>query len=436
MHVHASPAVLPELDAFLSTFNVRFRRSEVRVALERYLTGLLTELPNKNCDTLAQAIPGTPEQRLQGFLTTMQWNEEDLNRQRVEKMIAEATLGNGVLIFDDTGFAKQGKASVGVARQYSGTLGKVGNCQVAVTCCYSDPQASWPVAVRLYLPEAWTADPERLKRARVPADVTFQTKPEIALSLLDQARDWGVPHRCVVADADYGDNPNFLAGLQERNERYVVAVRCDFQVRPKHRGAPACQRADQALALLPKSQWRTIRWRHGTQGWLRKKFVALRAWRLTAAGEAHIGWLLGERAARGQPEERKFYWSNLSASASLETLVDYAHRRHAIEQFHEEAKVELGWDQYQGRLWPGFHRHAVTVMLAMSFLTSLELHHRHNCPSRGRPRDPFSPSARLASLCSACGAPAGRAVAASSSCGVVDHDGVVQRTVLTENLTK
>jgi SRSO17 transposase len=206
MDVHASPASLPELDVFLSTFKLRFRRREARAALERYLTGLLTELPNKNCDTMAQAVPGTHEQRLQGLLTTMQWDEEELNRQRVEKMTAEATIGSGVLIFDDTGFAKQGKASVGVARQYSGTLGKVGNCQVAVTCCYSEPQASWPVAVRLYLPEAWTADPQRLKRARVPKEVTFQTKPELALSLLDQARDWSVPHRCVIADADYGDN--------------------------------------------------------------------------------------------------------------------------------------------------------------------------------------------------------------------------------------
>jgi SRSO17 transposase len=431
MDVHVSPDLLPELDAFLSTFKLRFRRPEAEAALERYLTGLLTELPNKNCDTMAQAVPGTHEQRLQGFLTTMQWDEEVLNRQRVEKMIAAATLGNGVLIFDDTGFAKQGQASVGVARQYSGTLGKVGNCQVAVTCCYSDPQASWPVAVRLYLPEAWTADPERLKRARVPADVTFQTKPEIALSLLDQARAWGVPHRGVVADADYGDNPNFLAGLEARHERYVVAVRCDFQVRPKHRGAPTSQRADQVLAVLPKCQWRTIRWRHGTKGWLRKKFVGVRAWRLTAEGDAHIGWLLGERAARGQPEARKFYWSNLPASASLETLVDDAHRRHAIEQFHEEAKAELGWDQYQGRLWPGFHRHAVTVMLAMSFLTCLELQHRHSRPNRGRPRDPFSPSPRLASPCSASGAPGGGTVAASPSGGVVDHHGAVQGTVLT-----
>jgi SRSO17 transposase len=110
MDVHASPAALPELQAFLASFQVRFRRPEGRAALERYTTGLLTEVPNKNCDTLAQAVPGTSEQRLQEFLTNMQWDEEDLNRQRVQKMVAEATTGDGVLLFDDTGFPKQGKA--------------------------------------------------------------------------------------------------------------------------------------------------------------------------------------------------------------------------------------------------------------------------------------------------------------------------------------
>jgi SRSO17 transposase len=398
MNIHASPATLPELGDFLSTFNLKFRRSEGKAALERYLTGLLTELPNENCDTMAAAVPGTSEQRLQEFLTTMQWDEEDLNRQRVQKMIAEATVGNGVLIFDDTGFEKKGKASVGVARQYSGTLGKVGNCQVVVTCCYADARASWPVAVRLYLPKEWAEDLERLQRARVPDDVMFQTKPQIALELLDQARTWGVPHRGVTADADYGDNPNFLAGLEARHERYVVAVRSDFEVRVKAGGAALSQRVDQALTAVPRCQWRTIRWRQGTKGWLRKKFVALRAWPLTAPGDAHIGWLLGERAARGQTEERKFYWSNLPASATLEDLVEYAHRRHAIEQFHEEAKGELGWDQYQGRLWPGFHRHAVTVMLALSFLIWQALRERDQPGKRGRPRDPFSPwSGSLAS---------------------------------------
>ena len=420
MDIHASPASLPELDEFLATFQVRFRRPEGKAALERYLTGLLTELPNKNCDTMAEAVPGTNEQRLQEFLTNMQWDEQDLNCQRVAKMIAEATVGNGVLLFDDTGFAKQGKASVGVARQYSGTLGKVGNCQVGVTCCYSDPQASWPVAVRLYLPQEWTDDPARLRRARVPPDVLFQTKPQIALALLDQARVWGVPHRCVVADADYGDNPHFLAGLERRNERYVVAVRSAFQVRTKCWDAPQVQRVDQVLSAVPRRQWRTIRWRHGSKGWLHKKFVAVRAWRITAEGETRIGWLLGERAARGQPEEHKYYWSNLPASASLEELVDYAHRRHAIEQFHEEAKEELGWDQYQGRLWPGFHRHAVTVMLAMSFLIWLELRQRQSHPNRGRPRDPFSPSARSLASCAASGASGGSAMAAPPSGALVD----------------
>jgi SRSO17 transposase len=419
MDIHASPASLPELDEFLATFQVRFRRPEGKAALERYLTGLLTELPNKNCDTMAQAVPGTNEQRLQEFLTNMQWDEQDLNHQRVAKMIAEATVGNGVLLFDDTGFAKQGKASVGVARQYSGTLGKVGNCQVGVTCCYSDPQASWPVAVRLYLPQEWTDDPERLRRARVPTDVPFQTKPQIALALLDQARAWGVPHRCVVADADYGDHPHFLAGLETRNERYVVAVRSDFQVRPKCWDAPHAQRVDQVLSTVPRRQWRTIRWRHGSKGWLRKKFVAVRAWWITAEGDTRIGWLLGERAARAQPEEHKYYWSNLPASASLEELVDYAHRRHAIEQFHEEAKEELGWDQYQGRLWSGFHRHAVTVMLAMSFLIWLELRQRQSHPNRGRPRDPFSPSAGSLASCAASGASGGSAVAAPPSGALV-----------------
>jgi SRSO17 transposase len=436
MDIHASPAPLPELDEFLASFQVRFRRPEGQAALERYLTGLLTALPNKNCDTMAAAVPGTSEQRLQEFLTNMHWDEEDLNRQRVHKMIAEATVGQGVLVFDDTGFAKQGKASVGVARQYSGTLGKVGNCQVAVTCCYSDPQASWPVAVRLYLPQEWTNDPERCRRARVPAEVTFQTKPRIALALLDQARAWGVPHRCVVADADYGDNPHFLAGLETRRARYVVAVRADFQVHQKQQGAPPIQRADAVLAALPRRQWRTVRWRHGTKGWLRKKFVAVRGWRITAEGQAGIGWLVGERAARGQPEEHKYYWSNLPASVPLEELVDYAHRRHTIEQFHEEAKGELGWDQYQGRLWPGFHRHAVTVMLAWSFLRWLELRQRHHHPKRGRPRDPFSPSAGSLATHAPRRTSGGGPVAVPPSAAVVGVHGSVHGTLLTSDLTK
>src|SRR5436305_2086232 len=152
---------LPELAEFLAPFRVHFARSEGPHALERSLTGLLTEHPNKNCDTLAQVVPGTSEQSLQGLLTAMTWDEDDLNQQRVQGLLKLSTEGDAVLLFDDTGFAKQGKCSVGVARQYSGTLGKVGNCQVTVNCHYAERTIAWPVATRLYLGKKWAFDPDR-----------------------------------------------------------------------------------------------------------------------------------------------------------------------------------------------------------------------------------------------------------------------------------
>jgi SRSO17 transposase len=330
---------------------------------------------------------------LQELLTNMPWDEEDLNRQRVQQMIAEATTGDGVLVFDATGFPKRGTASVGVARQYAGTLGKVGNCQVAVTCCYADRQATWPVAGRLSLPKTWAQNAERRQQARVPAEVPFQTKPEIARQLLDQVRAWGVPHQGVVADADYGDNPNFLAGLEARQEPYVVAVRTDFPVRLRNAVTRRLWRADARLQTGPRWQWRPIRWRRGTKGWLRKKCVAVRCWRVTSDGHRHEGWLVGERATQGQPEERKDFWSTLPPDTALDARAGLAHRRHALEPFHEAATGELGWDQDQGRLWPGFHRHAVTVMLAYSFLVWLERQPRRSAKHQGRRGDPFSPSA-------------------------------------------
>jgi SRSO17 transposase len=417
---HASSTPLPELAEFLAPFRVHFQRSEGPRALERYLTGLLTEHPNKNCDTLAEVVPGTSEQRLQGLLTDIAWDEDDLNRQRVERLLTLPTEGDGVLIVDDTGFAKQGQASVGVARQYSGTLGKVGNCQVTVNCHYAERTVAWPVATRLYLPQDWADDADRRKKAKVPEEVTFRTKPEVALGLLDQARAWGVRPACVVADADYGDNPNFLAGLEQRRQRYVVAVRADFAVASSR--TASSQRADASLAGVPRSAWRTVRWRQGSDGWLRGRFVALRCWRVTADGRRRLGWLIGERPGRGQTGKPKYHWSNFGPDAALAEMVEYAHRRHWVERYHEEAKGLLGWDQYQGRLWPGFHRHAVSVMLAASFLVWLEWHQRHETTRRGRPRRAFSPSARPAAAVAA-----GSASAGSRLAGVGGHPGAFRQ---------
>jgi SRSO17 transposase len=383
---------LPELARFLEPFRVHFARSEGPHALERYLTGLLTEHPNKNCDTLAQVVPGTSEQSLQGLLTTMAWDHDDLNRQRVQTMLTLSTEGDGTLIFDDTGFAKQGQSSVGVARQYSGTLGKVGNCQVTVNCHYAERTLAWPVATRLYLPQDWATDPERRAQAKVPEELPFHTKPAIALDLLDRAQAMGVRWVGVVADADYGDNPNFLAGLEKRRQRYVVAVRSDFPVALSRRGGPT-QRADAVVAAQPPSGWRTIRWREGSKGWLSGRFVARRCWRVRPDGKRRAGWLIGEQPGGDPTVDRKYYWSNFRPRTTLERLVGYAHRRYWVEQFHEEAKELLGWDQYQGRLWTGFHRNAVAVLLAYSFLVWQEWQQRQRVRRRGRKRRPFSPSA-------------------------------------------
>jgi SRSO17 transposase len=407
---HAPAATLPELDEFLRPFHVHFARSEGRQSLERYLTGLLTEHNNKNCDTIAQVVPGTSQQRLHNLLTGIAWDHDDLNDQRVRTMLRLPSEGDAVLVFDDTGFAKQGECSVGVKRQYSGTLGRTGNCQVSVNCHYAERTLAWPVGTRLYLPTEWASDPPRRDKAKVPKDVTFQTKPQIALALLDKARQLGVAHAGVTADADYGDNPNFLDGLEFRRERYVVAVRGDFKVARGRAAADVPQRIDALVAALPAAGWRTIRWREGSKGWLGGRFVALRCWRVRSDGGRRIGWLIGEDSSDGK---RRYYWSNFGPDVALERLVEYAHRRHWVEQYHEEAKGLLGWDQYQGRLWVGFHRHAVTVMLAYSFLVWQEYKQREQVSRRGRPRRPFSPSARPPATAAAGGASPHRRLAAA-----------------------
>lgn len=384
---------IPELDEFLQGIRVRFRRREGEQAAERYLSGLLSEHPNKNCETLAEILPETSAQSLQGMLTVMVWDEEALNRQRVTKMLLETGEGDGVLIIDDTGFAKQGSHSVGVARQYSGTIGKVGNCQVTVNCHYAERTLGWPVATRLYLPASWSSDTERRKKAGVPETLSFQTKWQIALALLDEARRMAVTHKAVVADCDYGDNPLFLNGLEDRQERYVVEVRQEFTVSLGRGRRAASQTAAKLLESVPSWQWQTIRWQEGSRGsWLRAKFAAVRCYRVDGEGSRHRGWLIGQRPARRGSADRKYLFSNFPASSSLAQMAEYAHRRHWVEQYHEEAKGELGWDQYQGRLWRGFHREAVLVMMSYSFLVWLEWRERQQQRPRGRRRGAFSPS--------------------------------------------
>jgi len=369
----------------------------------------LTDLGRKNCEAIAAALAGTSTERLQHLLTDADWDPVALDDARVRQLAASSP-HDGILALDDSGLPKQGKRSVGVQRQYCGALGKIANCQVVVRAEYTaeEPAAStplhWPVSGRLFLPERWADDAERRKQAHVPDDLTFQTKPQLALALIDRARRWAVPFRFVTVDADYGDNPTFLEGLEERELQYVCAVDRDFGVRlpnevreaaaatpekPEGRGRPRLPRpaplhtVEEVVAAQPESAWQTISWREGANGPRQKQFVAIRVHRATggaswgkdgkSADPSRVstgseGWLLAEHPIPGAAGERKYYYANLPAETPLERLVTIDHARWLIEQFYEDGKGECGLDEYQGRRWDGLHRHLALVMLTYSFL--------------------------------------------------------------------
>lgn len=401
----AGPIALPELEAFLEPYAPLFAREVTRRSLERYITGLLSDLGSKNCDSIAQVVEGTNMQRLHHLVADAEWDSSAMDQGRVQHLSASSPQG-GILLLDDTGQAKQGDCSVGVDRQYSGTLGKIGNCQVIVTAHYmadaldTSTPLHWPVAARLYLPASWADDAERRCRAHVPEALTFQTKHEIALDMVRRSREWGVPFRFVVADAAYGGNPGFLKGMEEQQVLYVCGVESSFGVRlpaevraaaaappPEYcgNGRPRLRRPAPLYTVkavgetIPEEAWRTVTWRDGSKGPLRKQFAAIRVHRATGNPATEgtrasqmttgpEGWLLVERPLPGEKGEWKWYYANLPARTSLKRLVRLAHPRWVIEQFYREAKGVCGLDDYQGRSWHGLHRHLALVMLSYTFL--------------------------------------------------------------------
>jgi SRSO17 transposase len=390
---------LVDLKRFLEPFGELVRRSESRRAMERYATGLISGANRKNASELGRSLPGTSGQRLQELLTRTTWEPWAMDHLRIKHMCKFASVGHGALIVDDTGFAKKGKRSVGVARQYSGTLGRVDNCQVLVTTHYVDRVFDWPVAARLYVPKSWSEDQERCRKARVPESIAFATKGEIALDLIDHAMQAGVPFRAVVVDAGYGDQPVLLDGLVRRTMAHVAGVSRTTHFRFKQwvdvdpgdsepapykgKGRPPktlsleeripSKKAEEIIAALPFEAWQCVAWRQGSRGPMVKEFARTRVYRTGLRGK-HIpvdGWLLAERPI-GKPEDldqRKYYFAWQLDHLTLDELVDLTHVRWVIERFYQDSKGELGLDHYEGRLWTGFHRHVALVMLAHSYLT-------------------------------------------------------------------
>jgi SRSO17 transposase len=391
----AVPVWLGRLTTWLEPFEALFGHRAQRGGLRRYVEGLLCDSRRKSMTAMWARVrdPGT-YQALQYFLTDAAWSAETLWRQLRAVLPARA----GILILDGTGFPKQGDASVGVSRQYSGTLGKIGNCQVAVTAALWTGVQAWLVGAQLYLPTSWLT-PEQRRRGRIPARVVFQEKWRQALTLLRQVRASGLRVTAVVADAEFGDCTAFRQALHHLHLPYALGVSSTLTVfrgtpqlqaasgRPGARGGRPHTRPTLPGGVAPirlrglaeaqaASAWRVVSWRNGTRPAWRARFWRCRVtpahdWRRRRL--APEVWLLCQRGLRR--DETKYFLVDLPATASLRAVVQLAHQRWAIEQQYAELKTELGLDDFVGRFYPGWNRHVALVALAHAFLQAERLRH-------------------------------------------------------------
>ena len=365
-----------------------------------YCTGLLLPGERKSVEPmaarLAPARVQAKHQSLHHVVAQAEWDDAALLRA-VREAVLPTIARHGPIrywIVDDTGFPKKGKHSVGVARQYCGELGKQDNCQLAVSLSVANDRASLPVASRLYLPNEWAEDPARRRKAGVPEEIGFETKPAIALGQLRHALAEGVAVGIVLADAGYGDETEFRVGLRELGLRYVLGIRSATSVWPPGeaplppkpwfgRGRPPTRlRRDaehQPVAVkdlarsLPPRAWRTVTWREGSRAELTSRFAARRvrpAHRDTLRTEPWPEeWLLVEWPA-GEAEPTKYWLSNLPPATALKDLVQAAKGRWVIERDYQELKQEIGLGHYEGRGWRGFHHHASLCIAAYGFLVA------------------------------------------------------------------
>lgn len=367
--------------------------------LKNYCKGLLLPGERKSIEPMAARLAPDNVRRMHQSLhhvvADAPWKDDELLAQVGQQVLPSMQKHGPVVawIVDDTGLPKQGKHSVGVARQYCGQVGKQDNCQAAVSLSVSTWNSSLPIAWRLYLPEVWCEDAKRCREAGVPEEIKFQTKPEMALEQIRQALDQRVPVGVILADAGYGKGTEFRTELTQLGLRYAVGIESNATVwepgqgplpapaRKPGRGAPAKRLRRGAnhqpisvkeLAFgLPSSTWKEIGWRQGSGGTLRSRFAAVRvrpAHRDYKRTEPYAEeWLLIEWPKK-ESEPTKYWLSTLPPKTSLKSLVKIAKHRWIVERDYEELKQELGLGHYEGRGWRGFHHHAVLCIAAYGFL--------------------------------------------------------------------
>jgi SRSO17 transposase len=385
-----------DLDRWLTPFVAALRHKTRARMCPAYIAGLIGPGDRKSVQPMAARAAEVGYDQLHHFVAAGVWDSAPLEAALLKK--ADGLVGDkaGFLVIDDTALPKKGDHSVGVAPQYASSLGKTANCQSLVSVTFASREVPVMVGLRLFLPESWTDDPERMERAHVPKDRQIAlTKPEIAIEEIDRVIASGARFGCVLADSGYGSSGPFRQALSERGLLWAVGLSRRQNVYPadvalifpvaKTRKARKYHVADQppvaAEVLLAKEKWQRVNWRRGTKGRLTCLFAAHRV--RVADGHKHRMldnrvqrmpgdevWLVGERRSTG---EQKYYVSNLPADTSLKMLAATIKARWICEQAHQQLKEELGRDHFEGRSWKGLHRHALMTMIAYPFLQSRRL---------------------------------------------------------------
>ena len=377
-----------ELAGFLEEFTESLGRRDRRAWAATYVRGLLLDGDRKSIEPMAARLRSIDcsskdyEQSLQQFVSQSPWDPRPV-REALARFVAREA-GDGVLIVDDTGFPKQGRHSVGVARHYSGTLGKVGNCQIGVTLQYADSDDVFGLDAELYLPKSWAEDRERCRRAGVPDDVGHRPKWQLALTMIARAREVGFTGT-VLADSAFGSVTEFRRTLDEAGHPYAVGVDGTLLVvdpaegpgetpaysgRGRHpRPRPPKGHKVREFARARARDFRRVTWNDGKQGGRSGRFAAWRVRPGQRRTQQPECWLLAEWPP-GEDAPCKFHFSNLPPRTSLRKLVHTTRARWQVERSYRELKGELGLDHFEGRSWTGWHHHVTLVLVAAAFLVT------------------------------------------------------------------
>jgi SRSO17 transposase len=369
------------LDELFARVAGRFGRVEPRRQARAYLMGLLAPVERKNGWQLAEAAGDASPDRMQRLLNNARWDSRQVRDDLRDYVVEQLGTPGGVLIVDETGFLKKGTKSVGVQRQYSGTAGRVENCQLGVFLAYASPLGRALIDAELYLPRSWAGDRARCAEAGVPEEVGFATKPVLAQAMLGRALDAGVPAPWATADEAYGKDHKFRRFLEQRRLGYVVAVPCDQSVGPGIGYGNTGSRADVLAADAPEQAWKRLSAGDGAKG------ERLYDWAMATlaphpddelGGVAGFGrWLLVRRSLTPNDKgelEMAYYLCFGPTGTTIDQLVRIAGARWAIKECFQAAKNEVGLDQYQVRRYDAWHRHITLAMLAHAYLAATAAH--------------------------------------------------------------